>query len=134
VTSREREALVPNVPDEAVRLAVAARADLLADHPSPMVLSEETLTRLMLEAAMPALERDIRARIAASLRRAADGRREYASGFPESEAQRQLLMHAQGDESSAAIIENPAHLLGVIPSWRWTEWEAASVREDKDRG
>ena len=123
---------MPDMPAEAVRLALAARADLLADRPDPMVLSEETLTRLMLQAALPALERDIRARIAASLRRAAEGRREYAATFPESEAQRQLLMHAQGDESSAAIIENPARLLGVIPSWRWTEEEVASVRKDEE--
>lgn len=43
------------VPDEAVRAALARRADLLSDRPDPMVLSEETLTRLMLEAAAPIL-------------------------------------------------------------------------------
>jgi hypothetical protein len=43
------------IPDEAVRAAMACRADLLADRPDPMVLSDETLTRKMLEAAAPLL-------------------------------------------------------------------------------
>lgn len=43
------------IPDEAVRAALARRADLLSDRPDPMVLSEERLTRLMLEAAAPIL-------------------------------------------------------------------------------
>jgi hypothetical protein len=43
------------VPDEAVQAALARRADLLSDRPDPMVLSEETLTRRMLEAAAPIL-------------------------------------------------------------------------------
>lgn len=40
-----------DVPDAAVQAALARRADLLSDRPDPMVLSEERLTRLMLEAA-----------------------------------------------------------------------------------
>lgn len=43
------------VSDEAVQAALARRSDLLADRPDPMVLSEERLTRLMLEAAAPIL-------------------------------------------------------------------------------
>jgi hypothetical protein len=46
---------VPDIPAEAVRLAVAARANALHDRPDPMVLSDETLTRMMLEAASPAM-------------------------------------------------------------------------------
>lgn len=46
---------MPEVPAEAVAAALAKRADLLSDRPDPMVLSEETLTRLMLEAAAPIL-------------------------------------------------------------------------------
>ena len=42
-------------PEEAVRAAMAKRADLLADRPDPIVLSDETLTRRMLEAAAPVL-------------------------------------------------------------------------------
>jgi hypothetical protein len=34
---------------------MACRADLLSDRPDPMVLSDETLTRKMLEAAAPLL-------------------------------------------------------------------------------
>jgi hypothetical protein len=49
------------IPDEAVRLALAARAGALIDRPDPMVLSDETLTRLMLEAAWPALVPAMRA-------------------------------------------------------------------------
>lgn len=44
-----------SVPEAAVQAALARRSDLLSDRPDPMVLSEETLTRLMLEAAAPIL-------------------------------------------------------------------------------
>jgi hypothetical protein len=50
---------VPDIPAEAVRAAMARRADLLADRPDPTVLSDETLTRLMLEAAAPLLAGDL---------------------------------------------------------------------------
>ena len=46
---------MPEIPAEAVKAAMARRADLLSDRPDPMVLSDETLTRLMLEAAAPIL-------------------------------------------------------------------------------
>lgn len=46
---------MPDIPDEAVKAALARRSDLLADLPDPAALSEETLTRLMLEAAAPIL-------------------------------------------------------------------------------
>jgi hypothetical protein len=60
---------MPSIPPEAVRLALAARADLLADRPDPMVLSEETLTRLMLEAAAPALAEAVAQKILAHAER-----------------------------------------------------------------
>jgi len=64
---------VAEIPDEAVTLAMAARARALAGLPDPMVLSERELARIMLEAAMPALaaalEREMRDKLAASLRR-----------------------------------------------------------------
>jgi len=41
------------VTPEAVRLAMLARADALLDRPDPVALSDERLTRLMLEAAAP---------------------------------------------------------------------------------
>ena len=46
---------MPEIPDEAVRLAMAARDHALLDRPDPMVLSDEALTRQMLAAALPAL-------------------------------------------------------------------------------
>jgi len=51
------------VPEEAVRLAVAARARGLIDRPDPAVLSDEQLTREMLQAAAPVLAAAERARI-----------------------------------------------------------------------
>lgn len=56
-----------NIPDEAVRAAMARRADLLADNPDQMVLSDKTLTRLMLEAAAPFIAAEESARIRALL-------------------------------------------------------------------
>jgi hypothetical protein len=50
---------VPAIPPEAVRLALAARRDALIDRPDPTVLSDETLTRIMLEAAAPFLAADL---------------------------------------------------------------------------
>jgi hypothetical protein len=47
--------MAAEIPPEAVRAAMARRADLLADRPDPMVLSDETLTGKMLEAAAPLL-------------------------------------------------------------------------------
>jgi hypothetical protein len=60
---------LPDVPPEAVRLALAARAHALADRPDPMALSDETLTRLMLEAAAPALAEHVASAILAHMDR-----------------------------------------------------------------
>lgn len=46
---------MPDIPDEAVTAALTVYADLLYDRPDPMVLSDQTLTRKMLEAAAPIL-------------------------------------------------------------------------------
>lgn len=97
------------------------------------------VSRVALEAAMPVIERDIRSRIAASLRRAAAGRREYAEGCDSdnphlAEAHLRLRIAADCHESSAAIIEDPRHLLSVIPSWRWTPGEHDSIREGTGSG
>jgi hypothetical protein len=58
---------MPDVPAEAVRAAMARRADLLSDRPDPTALSDETLTRLMLEAAAPILAQHVAARILAHM-------------------------------------------------------------------
>ena len=43
------------IPEAAVRAAIAEHARLLSDRPDPMVLSDETLFRRVLEAALPHL-------------------------------------------------------------------------------
>lgn len=43
------------IPEAAVRAAIAEHARLLSDRHDPMVLSDETLFRLVLEAALPHL-------------------------------------------------------------------------------
>lgn len=74
-------------------------------------------------------ERDqLRAEVAASLRRVAAGRREYAAtGCKDADHGDRELLAAEAHEVSAEIAENPARLLDLIPSWRWTAEEAASV-------
>jgi hypothetical protein len=57
--------MVPDIPAEAIRAATSARHDALRDRPDPMVLSEETLTRIMLEAAAPAITAPLRNALAA---------------------------------------------------------------------
>lgn len=78
--------------------------------------------------------------VAANLRRAAAGRREYAEGLPErkagatapdaslAEMRETLLTEAACYESAALIMEDPRRVMDVIPSWRWTDDEAASIR------
>jgi hypothetical protein len=67
-------------------------------------------------------EQETRAKIAADLRRAADGRREYGE-----------TSEADAFESAAAVAEDPARLLGLIPSWRWTAEEQATELHRKER-
>lgn len=50
------------IPDAAVRAAIAEHARLLSDRPDPMVLSDETLFRRVLEAALPHLHPEPRER------------------------------------------------------------------------
>lgn len=74
-----------------------------------------------------------RARIVAVLRRAAAGRREYAGrGGSEGELGREiydrLMLAAACYEGVAKLIEDPAHILDVIPAWRFTREEIASLR------
>lgn len=76
-------------------------------------------------------EREIRARVAADLRRAADGRREYGERHADAgkgvDPHDRLMIDADAFESAAAVAEDPARLLGLIPSWRWADGETASV-------
>jgi hypothetical protein len=58
---------LPDIPAEAVRAALAARSRALIDRPDPMVLSDETLTRMMLEAAAPVLAAAVAAKILAHM-------------------------------------------------------------------
>lgn len=76
-------------------------------------------------AAAVAAERE---RIVTLLKRAADGRREYAGPDDGSEARPLLLSSAEGYEAAALLIEDPKRLLDVIPAWRWTAEEHASIR------
>lgn len=94
-----------------------------------------TVERLLRERrqARDAIERDVRARIAASLRRAAKGRREYmaeddGASAAIDEMNRQLLALADCHDSCAAIIEDERNILSAVPSWRWTEEELDEVR------
>jgi hypothetical protein len=120
--------------------AAALTAAAHAVESQPAGSSAAHLARVAIEAAAPEMERGIRARIAASLRRAAEGRREYAAMFSgvvadehRADFDAASIRAASCYESAAAIIEDPANLLDVIPSWRWTDEETRSVlREDGD--
>jgi hypothetical protein len=71
-----------------------------------------------------------RERILSLLRRAADGRREYAGPDDGSEARPLLLTSAEGYEAALQLIGDPKRLLDVIPAWRWTTEEHASIRTE----
>jgi hypothetical protein len=89
-------------------------------------------------------EQEIRDQTVANLRRAAAGRREYAEGLPErkagatvpdaslAEMRETLLSEAACYETAALIVEDPSHLMGAVPSWRWTDEEAASIHPPKE--
>jgi len=88
------------------------------------------------EQAGPIMTREIEAaeagreRVIALLRHAAEGRREYADrAVPGSQSHTLLLASAEGYEGAAQLIENPERLLDLIPSWRWTDEEHASIRK-----
>jgi hypothetical protein len=87
---------------------------------------------------------EARSQIAASLKRAAAGRREYAEGVPErkagatasdaslAEMRETLLSEAACYESVAQIVEDPRYVMGAVPSWRWTDDEVASLYPSKE--
>lgn len=89
-------------------------------------------------------EQELRKQIVERLRRAAAGRREYAHGTPERKAgddapnpalarmRETLLTEAACFETAAQVVEDPRHLVGLVPSWRWTDEEAASLKEAAD--
>lgn len=79
-------------------------------------------------------EREIRARVAADLRRAADGRREYARTAVKDDTERDLMaMSARAYESAAGVAESPLNVLDLIPVHWWTAEEHAAV-EPTDAG
>jgi hypothetical protein len=71
-----------------------------------------------------------RERVVTLLKRAADGRREYAGPEDGSEARPLLLTSAEGYEAALQLIRDPKRLLDVIPAWRWTPGEHASIRTE----
>ena len=74
-----------------------------------------------------------RARIVADLKRAADGRREYASDLePSHWGKKDLLAEADTLDTAAKISDgDPLTMCGLIPSWRWTDQEAAAATAPK---
>jgi hypothetical protein len=145
VTNQGSTALVSGVPPAAIEEAAAGLTAWMLKYDWMTGLSQDQVRRVcedvvgrVLETAGPVLESHIRAQIAASLRRAAEGRREYASGLgPGAEDTRdRLLLAAACHESSAGIIEDPRNLTDAVPAWMWPEGETASPhdREDQDRG
>lgn len=98
------------------------------------------LIRNVIAGILPVAGEMIHADIAELFRRAAAGRREYAKRMPVrkagmsvpdahlAEAREMLLIEAACYESAALIVEDPRRVMDVIPSWRWTDDEAASIR------
>jgi hypothetical protein len=121
---------VPDIPERALLAAERAIANEML---TGRATRPEALARAALEAAAPVLAeviaQSLRGEIVESLRRAASGRREYAAGGGQEEATALLLRCAECYESAARIIEDPRHLMSVIPSWRWTEEESASLHQ-----
>lgn len=108
------------------------RQDYVARDLADVIIGEHLFADVEVTEAEPApTEREIRARIAADLRRAAEGRREYAGAYAEkgrdAVARDQLLCAADAFESAALVVEDPLRLRGLIPSWRWTAEEHAAV-------
>jgi hypothetical protein len=88
-----------------------------------------------LVAAAPLIVAAERERIAAMLRRAADGRREYASSPGADDHSKAILQQSAEDyESAIRLIEDPRTILMLIPSWRWTDEESRSVCGEADHG
>jgi hypothetical protein len=123
---------MPDIPQEAVKAATEAieAAAVEFGDGGEVYGQPGDFARAALEAAAPVLERLIRDRIAADLRRAASGQREYAAADGQDEDASPLDLRATCYESAAGIAADPRNLLDVIPSWRWTAEESASVRSN----
>lgn len=126
------------VPDDLIVLVSDLLEEEAHEHcdsepcPGSTVAYHNSLARHLLSKLLPEHERQVRVTIAASLRRAADGRREYAqSATEDSEIHERLTRSATYYESTAQIIEDPRTILGVIPSWRWTDEETASLYPER---
>jgi hypothetical protein len=126
------------MPDRLHALAFNELSRALSDAGRFVALSErDEITRRVVDV--------VRGEIAADLKRAAAGRREYAAGIPERKhdgddkgghltAMRQeLLSEADHYESAALLVEDPRHLMGAVPSWRWTDVEVASLDKGEAR-
>lgn len=97
-------------------LATHAVALVSSDSPDPIAAAREQGA---------AAERE---RIKALLQRAADGRDEYAAGAPQGQADT-LVTEGQAFASAVRLCDDPTAILGLVPSWRWTEDEDRAVRE-----
>lgn len=75
-----------------------------------------------------AIRQEVREEIAGQLERVAAGRREYARGAHDGAAREDLLDEANALECSARIARGDRGvILGLIPSWMWTEDEDEEV-------
>jgi hypothetical protein len=73
-------------------------------------------------------QQETRAKVAADLRRAADGRREYArTAVKDADEQDREEDAARAYESAAGIAEDPIGVLDLIPVHWWTAEERAAV-------
>jgi hypothetical protein len=127
----------PAISADAITSAAGAIWDVHTNGPVPVDKGQwcNLLARAALEAVAPVIAAAERERIAAWLRRAAAGRREYASRGPDDhEVKPMLELAASCCESAAQLITDPAHMLDVIPAWRWTEAEIADLHGGNGTG
>lgn len=117
---------MPDIPEEAVQAAVEAYTCAWVSG----VSRHEELVSVVLEAAAPGIVAQVRRDVAAELRRAAQGRREYDKGDPPTRMHEALVIEAGAFESGARLVEDPMVMLGLIPSWMWTAQEEARLDED----
>lgn len=77
---------------------------------------------------------DERRKIAAMLRRAGAGRREYTSRLDEPRGTIGVVLAAEAAsyDTAAGLAEDPAAIIRVIPSWQWTPEENARVSSRAD--
>ncbi|MFE9099890.1 hypothetical protein [Actinomadura geliboluensis] len=117
----------PDVPDDLYDLALNA----LPGEPDEVIsAATQDEIRHALAAVLPEIERRVRAQVAAGLKRAAAGRRDYATRAPEHIAA-ELEAEARVFDTASRVATEPSEVMwGLLPADMWTDADRPAFRRE----